>query len=950
MEVAPCTLEVGHHSASLLKHLSLQRQQAQFCDCVLRQSDSSGHLFPAHRCLLAASSPVLASILPSTGALVELRDPCLTDSVLALLLDFIYSGTLAWIHNQQEYDRLLTAACHLQMEELQEALKAAWPQTEVDTAVDSSTSSSTEIQASKDSNDPYGIPLNPFSNLLSSHITDAFGRHEDTSMQHSFSAGTFHAAQIHSPNIDSSVKDEKTSISRNDPHSCSVTERDLRDVKTYCILKGTDGLNVMDYRQGTYLTQEGSMINTPGTAEMLDISGGNKHVDEDHFSPAGCVQAEVFQRKTEEGLPRMCDDGTSSSLLSSSLPQPCSGAVPVICHSSRATGLPLAEEPEVPALFGSGRTSVSRSASTDNDRTVGDISTKHKDQHSAQDQLPRHNKKRTHSEFEQDCNSSPTDQYMITNTKQKYKDNIVQNDQHAHCDLSQRNTKHLGEDLFPQYEDWDKGSKHKNEDGADDLPSKHQRLDCFECLNVSLATATKEPSQNRRAGVPLLKMDSDTGSDSHCEDLCLDMEAKEEHNYFSRRLTEMDKLGSRCNLYGPESSWFSTTYRGEKSRKEAVYEYDPNSRFKATKYKVDTMELCRPVCTASESGSVKVTGSFSAFECCKSLEPEKIEEQCLTLTTSVDNKMYDTATSPVGQSHQGHLHYPCIQGDRHLSHRGSDHKPPHSGHTHHSHESSDGDEAGTSAISGPKPSQGPFATESTHQVLLLDTHTQPAEVPAHCKHGSAVEENETGNRITAEMSTRDHDREQNSKGSALRTEMKKIRKRTCVGSESSDETNARTSAEERQPVGKDHNTPEAQVRLKAGGTEVSSPNEDENKTITWPECSSVTAAAPDAVQAPSTISVCISSTLSVCMPTDMSADVSCHQPFQCSLCDRSFSQRGSLNRHVRSHLGVRPFPCPCCPMTFSRQYRVTEHMRVHQRCAFGNDFQKHTDSSMKGNK
>ncbi|KAG9260096.1 hypermethylated in cancer 2 protein-like [Astyanax mexicanus] len=66
-----------------------------------------------------------------------------------------------------------------------------------------------------------------------------------------------------------------------------------------------------------------------------------------------------------------------------------------------------------------------------------------------------------------------------------------------------------------------------------------------------------------------------------------------------------------------------------------------------------------------------------------------------------------------------------------------------------------------------------------------------------------------------------------------------------------------------------------------------------------------------------------------------SEEHSASHPFQCSMCDRAFSQRGSLNRHMRSHLGVRPYSCPKCSMSFSRQYRVTEHMRVHQRSCDG---------------
>ncbi|KAG7252777.1 hypothetical protein CRUP_016078 [Coryphaenoides rupestris] len=75
------------------------------------------------------------------------------------------------------------------------------------------------------------------------------------------------------------------------------------------------------------------------------------------------------------------------------------------------------------------------------------------------------------------------------------------------------------------------------------------------------------------------------------------------------------------------------------------------------------------------------------------------------------------------------------------------------------------------------------------------------------------------------------------------------------------------------------------------------------------------------------------------LPADRSSPEA-QQLYQCSLCERPFSQRGSLNRHVRSHLGVRPYLCPRCPMTFSRQYRVTEHMRVHERCVLREDHLK----------
>ncbi|KAI4820844.1 hypothetical protein KUCAC02_028811 [Chaenocephalus aceratus] len=41
------------------------------------------------------------------------------------------------------------------------------------------------------------------------------------------------------------------------------------------------------------------------------------------------------------------------------------------------------------------------------------------------------------------------------------------------------------------------------------------------------------------------------------------------------------------------------------------------------------------------------------------------------------------------------------------------------------------------------------------------------------------------------------------------------------------------------------------------------------------------------------------------------------------------SARGTMTRHMRSHLGLKPFACEECGMRFTRQYRLTEHMRVH---------------------
>lgn len=80
-----------------------------------------------------------------------------------------------------------------------------------------------------------------------------------------------------------------------------------------------------------------------------------------------------------------------------------------------------------------------------------------------------------------------------------------------------------------------------------------------------------------------------------------------------------------------------------------------------------------------------------------------------------------------------------------------------------------------------------------------------------------------------------------------------------------------------------------------------------------------------------TLSFWIPSTISANMSTIVSPQLLNHHPFLCSMCNRYFTRRSSLNRHMRSHLDIRPFSCNECHMAFSRRYRLSEHMRVHQR-------------------
>ncbi|XP_062414358.1 zinc finger protein 27-like isoform X2 [Pungitius pungitius] len=51
--------------------------------------------------------------------------------------------------------------------------------------------------------------------------------------------------------------------------------------------------------------------------------------------------------------------------------------------------------------------------------------------------------------------------------------------------------------------------------------------------------------------------------------------------------------------------------------------------------------------------------------------------------------------------------------------------------------------------------------------------------------------------------------------------------------------------------------------------------------------------------------------------------------FSCSFCAKTFKQRGNLNIHMRTHMGVKPFGCSLCSKRFTQKAGLDYHLKIH---------------------
>lgn len=49
------------------------------------------------------------------------------------------------------------------------------------------------------------------------------------------------------------------------------------------------------------------------------------------------------------------------------------------------------------------------------------------------------------------------------------------------------------------------------------------------------------------------------------------------------------------------------------------------------------------------------------------------------------------------------------------------------------------------------------------------------------------------------------------------------------------------------------------------------------------------------------------------------------KPFQCTYCEKAFSVKDYLTKHIRTHTGEKPYTCPYCEKRFTQRSALTVH-------------------------
>lgn len=59
--------------------------------------------------------------------------------------------------------------------------------------------------------------------------------------------------------------------------------------------------------------------------------------------------------------------------------------------------------------------------------------------------------------------------------------------------------------------------------------------------------------------------------------------------------------------------------------------------------------------------------------------------------------------------------------------------------------------------------------------------------------------------------------------------------------------------------------------------------------------------------------------------------------YSCSICDKKFIKKASLNVHMSTHTNIRPYMCQTCSKSFTMQWELTGHQKIHtgvHKCQF----------------